>query len=144
MILAGGGKGLIQPVFIDDLVRGVLAAAERGGLGETYILCGPEAVTVREYFSYFAAMVGKKRLPSLPGRLALGAAGAAELWARTFGGAPVFTRQEVMSTMATATYDGGKAEHELGFEARTSLPEGMREVALWWGQTPASRNRSAS
>jgi nucleoside-diphosphate-sugar epimerase len=144
MILAGGGKGLIQPVFIDDLVRGVLAAAERGGLGETYILCGPDAVTVREYFSYFAAMVGKKRLPSLPGRLALGAAGAAELWARTFGGAPVFTRQEVMSTMATATYDGGKAEHELGFEARTSLPEGMREVALWWGQTPASRNRSAS
>ncbi len=61
MILAGGGKGLIQPVFIDDLVRGVLAAAERGGLGETYILCGPEVVTVREYFSYFAAMVGKKR-----------------------------------------------------------------------------------
>lgn len=144
MILAGGGKGLIQPVFIDDLVRGVLAAAERGRLGETYILCGPEAVTVREYFSYFAAMVGKKRLPSLPGRLALGAAAAAERWAGTFGGAPVFTRQEVMSTLATATYDGRKAARELGFEARTSLAEGMREVALWWGQTPGSRNRSAS
>jgi nucleoside-diphosphate-sugar epimerase len=131
MILAGGGKGLIQPVFIDDLVRGVLAAAERGSLGETYILCGPEAVTVREYFSYFAAMVGKTRLPSLPGRLALGAAAAAEAWAKTFGGAPVFTRQEVMSTMATATYDGRKAARELGFEARTSLAEGMREVERW-------------
>lgn len=144
MILAGGGKGLIQPVFIDDLVRGILASAERGGLGETYILCGPEAVTVREYFSYFAAMVGKKRLPSLPGRLALGAAAAAERWARAFGGAPVFTRQEVMSTMATATYDGGKAARELGFVARTSLAEGMREVALWWGQTPASPNKSVT
>jgi nucleoside-diphosphate-sugar epimerase len=137
MILANGGKGLIQPVFIDDLVRGVLAAAERGGFGETYILCGPDVVTVREYFSYLAAMVGKKRLPSLPGRLALGAAAAAEGVARTFRRAPVFTRQEVMSTMATATYDGGKAARELGFEARTSLPDGMREVERWLNSAAA-------
>ncbi len=131
MVLADGGKGLTQPVFIDDLVQGVLAAAGKGRLGETYILCGPEAVTFREYFSYFARMLGKKRLPSVPGRLALGAAAMAEWTARTFRGRPVFTRQEILATLATATYDGRKAERELNFTATTTLAEGMRRVEDW-------------
>ena len=45
--------------------------------------------------------------------------------------APVFTRQEVLATMATATYDGRKAERELGFTARTTLAEGMAKVETW-------------
>ncbi len=131
MVLADGGRGLIQPIFIDDLVQGVLAAAENGGLGETYILCGPEAVTIRQYFSHFARMLGKGPLPSLPGRLALGTAAVAEWAARFSGRAPVFSRQEVLATMATATYDGSKAERELGFEAKTTLAEGMAKVESW-------------
>ncbi len=131
MVLAGGGRGLLQPVFIDDLVQGVLAAAEKGGLGETYILGGPEIISVREYFSHFARMLGKGRLPSLPGRLALATAAAAEWAARISRRAPVFTRQEVLSTMATATYDCRKAERELGFTPRTTLAEGMAKVESW-------------
>jgi nucleoside-diphosphate-sugar epimerase len=131
MVLVNRGRGFVQPVFIDDLVQGVLAAAENGGLGETYILCGPDVVTVREYFSHFARMLGKGRLPSLPGRLALGTAAVAEWVARISRRAPVFTRQEVLSTMATATYDGRKAERELGFVAKTTLAEGMAKVESW-------------
>jgi nucleoside-diphosphate-sugar epimerase len=131
LVLADGGRGLLQPVFIDDLVQAVLAAAENGGLGETYILCGPDVVTVREYFLHLARMLGKEHLPSLPGWLALGTAGVAEWVARISRRAPVFTRQEVLSTMATATYDGRKAERELGFAAKTTLAEGMAEVESW-------------
>lgn len=131
MVLANGGRGLIQPVFIDDLVQGVLAAAENGGLGETYILGGPDVVAVREYFSHFARMLGKGRLPSLPGRLALATATVAEWVARISRRAPVFTRQEVLSTMATATYDCRKAERELGFAAKTTLAEGMAKIESW-------------
>jgi len=128
MILAGGGKGLVQPVFIDDLVQGILAAAEGGRVGETYILCGPEVVTIEEFFGHYARMMGKARLPSIPGRLALVLAGAAELAAKVLRRAPVFTRQEVMSTTATATYDGRKAERELGFKPKITVADGMREV----------------
>jgi dihydroflavonol-4-reductase len=137
MILAGGGKGLTQPVFIDDLVQGILAAVERGGIGETYVLCGPEAVTFREYFMHFARMAGKKRLPSMPGRLALATASTAEWLARVLRRPPVFTRQEVLATLATTTYDGRKAEKELGFMAKTTLAEGMRRVEE--GLAPRSR-----
>ena len=131
MVLTGGGKGLTQPIFIDDLVAGVLAAAGKGRPGETYILCGPEAVTFRDYFMSFARMLGKKRLPAIPARLALGTAALAEWAARVSGRPPVFTRQEILATTATATYDGGKAARELGFVASTTPAEGMRRVEDW-------------
>jgi nucleoside-diphosphate-sugar epimerase len=76
-------------------------------------------------------MFGKKRLPLVPGRLALGTAALSEWAARLFSRPPVFTRQEKLATMATATYDGSKAERELGFVPRTTLSEGMREVEKW-------------
>src|SRR5512140_49020 len=125
MVLANGGRGLVQPVFIDDLVQGVLMAVEKGRSGETYILCGPDVVTVREYFSHFARMLGKKHIRSLPGRLTLGVAAVAEQVAKISKRSPMFTRQEVLATMATATYDGSKAERELGFVSHTTLAEGM-------------------
>ncbi len=131
IVLADGGKGLVQPLYIDDVVQGICAAAEKGRLGETYLLCGPRAVTIKEYFLSLARILGKRHLPSMPGRLALGAAGAAELAARIFGRPPVFTRQEILSTMATATYDGRKAERELGFKPKISLAVGMAEVEAW-------------
>lgn len=135
MVLANGGRGLIQPVFIEDLVQAVLMAVEKGRLGETYILCGPEVVTIREYFSHFARMLGKKRLPAVPGRLALGTAAVAELLSKVLRSPPIFTRQEVLSTMATATYDGSKAARELGFVPRTTLAEGMGLVEEWLNAT---------
>jgi nucleoside-diphosphate-sugar epimerase len=136
MVLASGGKGVTQPIFIDDLVRGVLAAAAEGRVGETYILCGPEVSTFREYFLSFARMLGKERLPSVPARLALGTAALAEGAARVSGRPPVFTRQEILATTATATYDGGKAARELGFTAGIGLAEGMRLVEAWLRSAP--------
>jgi dihydroflavonol-4-reductase len=131
MILADRGRGLTQPIFIDDLVHGILAAIAKGRIGETYVLCGPEAVTFREYFMHFARMAGKKRLPSMPGRLALATAATAEWLARAIRRQPVFTRQEVLATMATTTYDGGKAERDLGFVPTMTLAEGMGLVEDW-------------
>ena len=131
MVLANRGKGLVQPIFIDDVVEGIVAAAQKGLPGETYILCGHEVVEVREFFMHYARMVGKKRLPSIPGRFALGTAALAEWVAKISRRPPVFTRQEVLSTMATATYDGSKASRELGFIAKTTLTDGMDAVESW-------------
>ena len=79
------GKGPDAAHYIDDLVQGILAAVANGRVGETYMLCGPEAVTFREYFMHFARMAGKKRLPSVPGRMALATAATAEWLALSSG-----------------------------------------------------------
>lgn len=131
MLLVDGGKGVVHPIYIDDLVEGILAVAQRGQMGEAYILCGPQAVSIREYFGYFSHMLHREHLPTIPGWLAIPSALIAEEVAKLFNRPPIFTRQEVRNTMLQATYDGSKAERELGFKPKVSIEEGMRRIEEW-------------
>lgn len=82
LFLPEGGNGLMQPVFIDDLVDGIMAAFFHGKIGNSYILCGPEVVIVKEFFTYLAHMIGKTTIPSIPGWIALLMAQVLELVSR--------------------------------------------------------------
>jgi nucleoside-diphosphate-sugar epimerase len=135
MIWVDGGNGLIQPIYIDDLVDGILAAAHGGAIGQAYILCGNQVVTIRDYFGYFARMLEKNQIPSVPGWLALRLATLVELAAQILHRPPIFTRGEIRALMLHATYDGNKAQRELGFTPKLSLEEGMRKVETWLHQT---------
>jgi nucleoside-diphosphate-sugar epimerase len=131
MILVDGGKGLIQPIYIDDLVEGIFLAAKSGRVGQSYILCGEKVTTIREYFENLAKLVGKKRIPSIPKWVAMGVAYGSESWARLTNSTPVFTRQEVKATLVQVTYKGRKAREELGVYPRTDLSSGLEKVNEW-------------
>jgi nucleoside-diphosphate-sugar epimerase len=135
MVLASGGSGLVQLIYQDDAVDGILAAARQGLVGEAYIIGGAEAVTIREYFLSLARMTGHERLPSVPGWLAVALAGLLELGSRANGRPPSFTRGAVRGTMVHATYRIAKARTELGFAPRVDLRNGLEQVR---------RKRSAS
>gem|GEM_PF-103323 len=128
MLLASGGSGLVQLVYQDDVVDGILAAARHGRVGEAYILGGPAVTTVREYFLELARIAGKERLPSVPGWLAIAAAGLAEFGSRLSGRPPAFTRGAVRGTMVHAGYRSDKARDELGFVAKTDLATGLKQI----------------
>jgi nucleoside-diphosphate-sugar epimerase len=130
MILPDNGRGLVTPIYIDDLVQGMLAVAEHGRIGESYILAGEETVTFREFFGYLGRMVGRDRFPSVPGRLAVAVAAGSELLGRLFGARPRFTKEAVRGTMMQVRYCGAKAR-TLGFTPRIGLEEGMRRVEEW-------------
>lgn len=131
MALVNGGTGVLQPIFVDDVAEGFLAAARRGRAGERYILCGSEVVTVGEYMGRLAAMVGKKHLRSMPGRVLMSLAVVSEGVAALTRTTPVLMRQDVRASSLHATYSGEKARRELGFQAVTPLDEGMRKVEKW-------------
>ena len=131
MMLPSGGTGLLHPIFIDDLVEGLLAAATRGNIGEGYILCGPETVTVREYGGYLARMIGQEKLPSIPSWLALSIATLAEWEANIFHHRPWLMREAVRGMAMHTTYNGEKSKRELGFEAHTPVMMGMERVQDW-------------
>lgn len=131
MMLFDGGKGMMTPIFIDDLVNGVLAAAQKGVVGEGYILVGPENVTVGEFEKSLAHIVGRDHLHSLPSWAGIAIATLAELEAKIFRHAPVFTRRQVRRTIMQATYSGKKAKDELGFEPHAKLSDGMHKVEEW-------------
>jgi nucleoside-diphosphate-sugar epimerase len=132
LVLPAKGRGLVQPIFVEDLAEGILSALERGRAGEAYILCGAKAVTVAEFFAHLAHMLGKSRIPSVPVWLASGIASFSEVAARLTGRPPRFTRSAVrFVTDFATTFDGTKAKAELGFEPRTSLEDGMEAVRRW-------------
>lgn len=132
LVLPARGRGLLQPIFVDDLAEGILAALDGGRAGEAYILCGRQVVTVAEFFGHLAQMAGKSGIPSVPVWLAGCIASLSEGFAHVTGKPPAFTRSAVrFVTDFVTTFDGAKAKAELGFESRTTLEEGMGRVRRW-------------
>lgn len=131
MVLVSGRSGVIQPIYVDDVVAGILAAARRGRIGEAYLLCGPEEVALSRYYSEFARMLGRKWIPSIPGWLAMTVAIAMESLSAVTHRPPLFSRGMVRSNTMHASYDGSKASVELGFTPQVSLEAGMSGVAAW-------------
>ncbi len=131
MMYADGGRGLLQPIFIEDLVDGYLAALAKGKCGEAYLLVGGEVVEVRHFFGFYAQMLGKKWIHSAPRRLAMMGAGIFEGLAKLTGQPPIFTRAQVLFSTTKISYSGKKAAEQLGFTPKTSLEEGMRQVEGW-------------
>lgn len=122
----GDGESVNHPVFVDDLIRGILLAVERARSGEVYIIGGPEPVTKRE-MAYAIADALRVRRPSLciPRPLAAAAAPPLEALGRLFGFEPLLTRSRVMMMAGNFGYSIEKARRELGYEPRVTLREGI-------------------
>ncbi|MFN8621525.1 MAG: NAD-dependent epimerase/dehydratase family protein [Chloroflexota bacterium] len=114
-------------VHVDDLAAGILAALDRGRVGEAYVLSGPRARFGEALAA--AARAGGKKLPRvvLPTVLLRVLAILPASVAVALGSPP--NAREVLSASAGVTYfaSSAKAERELGFRAR-SIEDGFREV----------------
>jgi len=119
-----GPDNALTWAHVDDIVAGHYLAAEKGRLGETYILAGP-ALTYREFFAAAEHATG---LPAprewLPTQLARG---LARLFERLHP-----STAETMRNLAGVSYlaRADKARRELGWEPR-SVEEGMRGAFEW-------------
>jgi dihydroflavonol-4-reductase len=105
-------------VDVEDVARGHLLAAERGGIGEKYIL-GGENLTLKEFLGRLAAI---SSLPApkvrIPYAVALGFALGAEAFARTVSRrAPRASLTEVRMARKRMFFDSSKARAELGYLA---------------------------
>jgi dihydroflavonol-4-reductase len=106
-------------VDVEDVARGHLIAAERGRIGEKYIL-GAENLTLRDFLGRLAAISG---LPApsvrIPYAVAFGYALGAEALARTVTRrAPRASLTEVRMSRKRMFFDSSKAQAELGYAPR--------------------------
>jgi dihydroflavonol-4-reductase len=116
-------------VHVDDLVRGLLAAADRARSGEVYIVGGAAPVTKRELAHAIADALGVRRTSlSVPRPLAAAAAALLEALGRVCGFEPMLTRSRVMMMADNFGYSIDKARRELGYEPRVALREGIAET----------------
>jgi len=125
--LAGG----MNVVGVHDVVRGHIAASERGGSGERYILAGTN-MTHREVFTLAARIVGG-RAPKIrvPVSTAKFIAKLFDMAGTITGTQPWVTTDLLSSTGIFNWYTYAKAERELGYHP-ASIEESMREAYEWY------------
>lgn len=128
-VLPAMGRSLVSPVFVDDLVEGiVLAAGREEGAGEVFILTGARSVEIREFFAHYARMLGRRRVPSAP----TGAIVALAALAGRIGvGSEEVTASGVRYLARKGGYSIAKARSLLGYEPQVDVQEGMRHCEQW-------------
>lgn len=107
-------------VELNDLVKGISLATEKGRIGETYILCG-DPQTIREIMACWGKKPGAL-LPKiwLPVNLASVMFGLVAPLLRGIG-LPAFLSSETVQAAATNwNFSSEKAQHELGWKHRSA------------------------
>ncbi len=116
------GRALVQPVHVDDLARGFLAALESPrAAGQIYNLSSERAVTLTEYARLAAGVLGSQSaFEHVPMEKILATGKANEAGLR-------FLCEHMC-------IDSGKARRELGYCPRVSLQDALRESLHWMQQ----------
>ncbi|HYX19838.1 MAG TPA: hopanoid-associated sugar epimerase [Thermoanaerobaculia bacterium] len=118
-------------VDVRDVAAGHLAAAERGRVGERYIL-GNRDMTLREILETLARLTG---LPAprvrLPHWIPLAAAAVATGAARVTGRPPRVSLESVRMSTHRMFFDAGKAVRELGLP-QTPVDEALSRAVAWF------------
>ncbi|HWF85408.1 MAG TPA: hopanoid-associated sugar epimerase [Vicinamibacterales bacterium] len=117
-------------VPVEDVAAGHLVAADRGRIGERYLLGGPN-VSLKELWGVLARLTGR-RAPSLriPHALALAVGCGSQLVARARGTEPVVPLEAVRMARHVMFVDVSKARRELGFES--GAIEAALDRAVGW------------
>jgi nucleoside-diphosphate-sugar epimerase len=132
MILINGGVGINNYVYIDNLLDATLAATKRDqSAGQVYLVSDGAPVTWKEFFGYYAKMAEKPGIRSVPRWLAKVIALGMEITSKFTGRPPKITREAIRFLTHQAHFDIEKARHELGYQPRISLQEGMKLTEQW-------------
>jgi dihydroflavonol-4-reductase len=104
-----------SPVHVQALAEGVVLAAERGRIGENYLLCG-EPTTLRQLFAFWRQQRGGVT-PKLwlPPAVMKAMFAPLEPLQRLAGLPAVFSRETVAAAAHHLHYSGAKARRELGW-----------------------------
>jgi uncharacterized protein YbjT (DUF2867 family) len=120
----GSGASLMQPVHVEDLADGVVAAVERDARGE-YNLAGPEPIPYSRVIVEASAALGR-RVPLL--RLPLGPVAAAVRVAERLPGFPI-THEQVLRLQEDKAFDIRTSARDLGYAPRPFATGVREEVA---------------
>ncbi len=126
------GRGIHSPVYVDDLVAGVLLAARAPeASGQVFTISGGVGVSCEEFFGHYSRMLGKPPSRRVPTPVAMALAALPETAARISGGSTELRRSSVLYMTRTGTYSIAKARRVLGYEPAITLDEGMRRTESW-------------
>lgn len=130
----GPAKGHFHPVYIDDLVEGLILAMTRPeARGQAFILGAAEHLPLRDYVAKAALALGiPMRAPTIPYGLAKAAALACELACAPLRIPPPLHRRRLTFFKHNRAFSIAKARKLLGYEPKVGLEEGFRRTVAWY------------
>lgn len=128
--MPAGIDGSFNLSDVRDLANGTILAAEKGRIGECYILANAE-ITFREFCKILAEESGCKQVKMfLPIKLAYMFGRIAEMHAKRTGKKALMTTFSVYNLARNNTFDYSKAEKELGYTTRPCR-DTIRDEVAW-------------
>jgi len=132
--IIGDGATLIHPVYVDDLVEGmILAYRTPQAAGRAYILCGDAPVSVRHWAEVIARAAGGElrsvTVPYLPVRLT---ASILEATLGPLGIKPPLFGRRVDFYIKTRAFSIIRAQEELGYSPAVGLEDGAARTLAWY------------
>ena len=132
--MIGSGEALYHLTFVEDLVDGIIRAAETAAAsGQVYTLGGKEYLPLNRLVPLIAEILNKptpkKRLPLWPAYLA---AVACEAICRPLRIEPPLYRRRLDFFTKDRAFDISKAQSELGYSPKVLLREGLLRTASWY------------
>jgi dihydroflavonol-4-reductase len=134
-----GPETTLTYAHVEDIAEGHILAAEKGEIGESYILAGP-AIPLGEMFEFWGYLTGK-RAPHLylPASLVRPTAPLMGAMASVISLPAVFSQEATEVLGATYMARADKARSELGWQTRP-LQTGMLETFAWIAETESARH----
>lgn len=132
--IPGNGKGVMDYVYVSDVVAGMQQAMEKGRVGEQYILGGHPA-SYNDLFETIRNLSSlRHRLFKIPLPVIRGFAIFESLKAGLFGVEPMITPEWVRKIPYNWSKSSAKARAELGYQAR-SFEESVKQTIRWLRET---------
>ena len=127
-----GGDHLTSTTHVDNVVEGLLLAAEKGSAGEAYFVLDDGDVEFREFVSQMLDTQGiEPPSRSIPGPIGAAVAHGGELTWRLLPlkGEPPLTKFSLWVSTQECTLDDSKARSELGYKPVITREEGLAALA---------------
>ena len=132
MMLPAGGRGLHSPVYVDDLVEGIVAAATApAAAGQTLILTGSEHPPFADFVGHYCRMLGIDRPRTAPAAVLRNAARVIDRVERLRGRRNEVTPAAIDYFMRRGTYSIERAREVLCYEPAHDLAAGMALTERW-------------
>jgi nucleoside-diphosphate-sugar epimerase len=128
-IVAGRGSRKLPLVYRDDVVDGLVAAAERGeALGEVVNLVDPTPVDQNEYLRYCRPSLGGTPVIRVPAFIMMIAAWMIELLGKIIKRGVPLSRYKIKSLMPLNPFDVSKAGKVLGWKPQVGVHQGLERT----------------
>jgi len=129
----GNGKNQVHMFYVDDAVKGLILATDKGKSGDIYIIGDNTSVKMTELVEIVADIL-KVPAPKrhIPVFVANFFAALFELKVSVFGGTPKMSREMVTGFISNMSFSIAKAKCELKYEPKVGLEEGMRRTIEWY------------